>query len=137
MSSQRYSFFNQNTDEATVHYNSGTCFDFNPSDDTVYLVGTEEGVIRRCSKAYSSKFLGSYTVRWCFKWIRGNNMGQAHKMSVYAVVWNPMHPRVFASCSTDWSVKIWDSSCPNPIFSFDLGSSVRQNYRHCPQVYLF
>ena len=29
----------------------------------MYLVGTEEGIIRRCSKAYSSKFLASYAVR--------------------------------------------------------------------------
>jgi len=96
-------------DEALVLNNCGTCFDFNPSDDTMYLVGTEEGVIRRCSKAYSSKFLSSYS---------------SHKMSVYTVAWNPLHSRVFASCSTDWSVKIWDYSSPNPVFSFDLGSSV-------------
>ncbi len=45
-------------------------------------------------------------------------------MSVYNVVWNPMHPRVFASCSSDWTVKIWDAAYPDPMFSFDLGSAV-------------
>ena len=52
----------QTPEEALLSRHSGTCFDFNPADDTMFLVGSEEGVIRRCSKAYSSKFLSSYNV---------------------------------------------------------------------------
>ena len=44
-----------------------------------------------------------------------------HHMAVYAVKWNPFHPRVFLSCSADWTVKVWDHSIPTPILSFDLG----------------
>ena len=29
-------------------------------------------------------------------------------MAVYAVRWNPFHPKVFMTCSADWTVKIWD-----------------------------
>ena len=87
----------------------GTCFDFHKSTDYLFLVGTEEGKIHKCSKHYSSQFLDTY---------------HAHHMAVYAVRWNNFHPRVFASCSADWTVKIWDHNYREPMFTFDLGSAV-------------
>lgn len=32
-----------------------------------------------------------------------------HKMPVYGVRWNALHPRTFLSGSADWTVKLWDS----------------------------
>lgn len=87
----------------------GTCFDFHKSTDYLFLVGTEEGKIHKCSKHYSSQFLDTY---------------HAHHMAVYAVRWNTFHPRVFASCSADWTVKVWDHNYSEPMFTFDLGCSV-------------
>lgn len=43
----------------------GTSFDFHKTIDYLFLVGMEEGKIQKCSKAYSSKYLGSYDVRFC------------------------------------------------------------------------
>lgn len=37
---------------------------------------------------------------------------QAHHMAVYAVRWNHFHSKIFISCSADWTVKIWDHTCP-------------------------
>eukprot|EP00053_Salpingoeca_punica_P012141 m.108493 g.108493 ORF g.108493 m.108493 type:complete len:686 (-) comp15870_c0_seq2:269-2326(-) len=88
--------------------NSGTCFAFKP-DDHVFLVGTEEGMVRKCSKAYSSKYLHTF---------------EAHSMAVYALHWNPFDSNVFISCSGDWSVKIWDQNFHRPCLSFDFGSPV-------------
>ena len=31
---------------------------------------------------------------------------------------------MFASCSADWTVKVWDHTVKSPVFSFDLGSPV-------------
>jgi dynein intermediate chain 1 len=45
-------------------------------------------------------------------------------MAVYSLKWNPFHPRVFISCSADWTVKIWDHNSAQPILSFDLGNAV-------------
>lgn len=87
----------------------GTAFDFHRSIDYLFLVGTEEGRIHKCSKAYSSKYLSTF---------------DAHHMAVYAVKWNHFHPKIFISCSADWSVKVWDHTCPDPLFSFDLNSAV-------------
>ena len=49
---------------------------------------------------------------------------QAHQMAVYNVTWNPFHANVFATCSADWTVKIWDQTRAEPAFIFDLGNSV-------------
>uniref|UniRef100_A0A6Q2Y5Z2 Dynein axonemal intermediate chain 1 n=1 Tax=Esox lucius TaxID=8010 RepID=A0A6Q2Y5Z2_ESOLU len=87
----------------------GTSFDFHKQINYLFLVGTEEGKIHKCSKAYSSQFLETY---------------DAHNMAVDAVKWNQFHPKVFISCSSDWTVKIWDHTIRTPVFIFDLNAAV-------------
>lgn len=38
----------------------GCCFDFNKAQDHLFVVGTEEGHIHKCSQAYNSEYLQSY-----------------------------------------------------------------------------
>jgi len=88
---------------------SGCCFDFNTVSEHLFIVGTEEGKIHKCSKAYSGQYLETYI---------------GHHIAVYAVRWNPFHARVFISCSADWTVKLWDHNLPSAFMSFDLGNAV-------------
>ncbi|KAJ1446761.1 WD40-repeat-containing domain protein [Pelagophyceae sp. CCMP2097] len=87
----------------------GCCFDFNRVAEHLFIVGTEEGKIHKCSKAYSGQYLETYV---------------GHHMAVYTIRWNPFHPRVFISCSADWTVKLWDHNSCNAVMSFDLGNAV-------------
>merc|ERR1719506_1014686 len=87
----------------------GCCFDFNKASEHLFIVGTEEGKIHKCSKAYSGQYLETYV---------------GHHMAIYTIRWNPFHPRVFMSCSADWTVKLWDRDLATPITSFDLGNAV-------------
>ncbi|KAM6979625.1 dynein, axonemal, intermediate chain 1, paralog 2 [Aplochiton taeniatus] len=87
----------------------GTSFDFHKQIDYLFLVGTEEGKIHKCSKAYSSQFLETY---------------EGHNMAVDAVRWNVFHSKVFISCSSDWTVRIWDHTIKTPMFTFDLNAAV-------------
>ncbi|XP_075595699.1 dynein axonemal intermediate chain 1 isoform X2 [Balearica regulorum gibbericeps] len=87
----------------------GTSFDFHKKIDYLFLVGTEEGKIYKCSKCYSSQFLDVF---------------EAHHMAVDSVSWNPYHLKVFISCSSDWTVKIWDHTIKAPMFVYDLNSAV-------------
>jgi dynein intermediate chain 1 len=87
----------------------GMCFDFNLFQEHLFLVGTEEGKIHLCSKAYSGQYLETY---------------EGHYLAVYAVKWNKYHPRVFLSCSADWTIKMWDMQISRPIMTFDLGCAV-------------
>jgi len=98
----------------------GTCFDFvapgggggGGGGNGVYIVGTEEGGIHRCSTAYASRYLGSYA---------------GHSMAVYSLRWSPFGGSVFLSASADWSVRLWDArpgGARAPVLSFDLGAAV-------------
>lgn len=87
----------------------GTCIEFHPKYKTVFLVGSEEGKIYKCSTSYSSQYLATY---------------KAHQMSINALKWNAFHPEIFLSCSDDWSCKIWTQNSPVPLFNFDLQAAV-------------
>lgn len=88
---------------------SACCFDWSAKSEGIFLVGTEEGQIHQCNRAYTQNYVRSYT---------------GHDMPVYAVKWNPFHPTIFLSCSEDWSVKLWDSEEIKPIITYDLNHPV-------------
>ncbi|XP_057194414.1 dynein axonemal intermediate chain 4 [Triplophysa rosa] len=102
---------------------SGPCFDFHPKDSNIYLAGTEEGEIHKCSYSYSEQFLDTY---------------QAHKGSVYKITWSPFSPDVFLSCSSDWTIQLWKQDLCTPVLSFT--SSQKALYDavwspHCATVF--
>ncbi|KAJ1170646.1 hypothetical protein NDU88_002519 [Pleurodeles waltl] len=81
----------------------GMCFDFHPKDQNIYLTGTEEGHIHKCSCSYNEQFLDTY---------------RGHKGPVYRIAWSPFCPDVFLSCSADWSISLWRQDVLQPILSF-------------------
>ncbi|KAF4679682.1 hypothetical protein FOZ60_014767 [Perkinsus olseni] len=87
----------------------GLCFDFHLTIDHLFLIGTEEGKIHKCSKDFSGQYLATY---------------EGHTMAVYTVRWNNYHPRMFISASADWTVKLWDHTQESCLMSFDLGQAV-------------
>ncbi|KAL9656610.1 hypothetical protein ABK040_002883 [Willaertia magna] len=97
------------TENFLIAYSGGTCMDFNPKMPHLFVVGTEEGKIHLCSKAYNSQYLRTY---------------EGHNMNVYSLKWNHFHPNVFLSASADWTVKLWDMNYIQPLMVFDLGSGV-------------
>jgi len=101
----------KNNEEETslIGYAGGLCFDFNKFEPSVFLVGTEEGKIHKCSRAYSGHYQETY---------------EGHLLAVYKVKWNNFHKRTFISASADWTAKIWDSNYKHPIMSFDLNTQV-------------
>jgi len=96
-------------DDTVVGLAGGCCFDFNKTEENLFVVGTEEGAIHYYSKAYNAQFLRNF---------------QGHHMAVYSVRWNTFHPKVFLSCSADWTVKLWECGCSKPVMTFDLNTSV-------------
>ncbi|KAJ3217185.1 cytoplasmic dynein with WD40 domain [Clydaea vesicula] len=87
----------------------GCCFDFHKKIDHLFVVGTEEGKIHKCSKAYNNQYLLSF---------------EGHSMGVYTVKYNPFLCDVFLSASADWTVKLWDHNSSKPLMSFDLSCPV-------------
>ncbi|CAF0742012.1 unnamed protein product [Adineta steineri] len=70
----------------------GLCFDIRANDKTIYLCGTDEGVIHRCSMIYNEKYLESYI---------------GHIGPVYKVHWSPFVENIFLSASADWTIRLW------------------------------
>eukprot|EP00928_Gymnodinium_smaydae_P053786 TRINITY_DN376_c0_g3_i1.p1 TRINITY_DN376_c0_g3~~TRINITY_DN376_c0_g3_i1.p1 ORF type:complete len:666 (+),score=163.88 TRINITY_DN376_c0_g3_i1:64-2061(+) len=87
----------------------GLCFDFNKNSEHLFLVGTEEGRIHKCSKAFRGQYLETY---------------EGHTMAVYTVRWNPFHSNIFLSASADWTVKMWDHMKKTCVMSFDLAQAI-------------
>ena len=78
-------------------------------ENHLFLVGTEEGRIHKCSKAFSGQYLETY---------------EGHTMAVYTVRWNPFHDKIFISGSADWTVKLWNHESRQAILSFDLAQAI-------------
>ncbi|CAK8676221.1 dynein axonemal intermediate chain 4-like [Clavelina lepadiformis] len=81
----------------------GMCFDFNKKDANMYLAGTEEGLIHKCSCSYNEQFLDTYN---------------GHTGPLYKVQWSPFSPDIFLSCSSDWSIRLWTQSELKPVLNF-------------------
>jgi len=100
---------NEDDETSLTGLAGGLCFDFNKQSDHLFLVGTEEGRIHKCSKAFSGQYLETY---------------EGHSMAVYTVRWNPYHLKIFISASADWTVKMWDHTNRTPVMSFDLAQAI-------------
>ncbi|CAG5055636.1 unnamed protein product [Parnassius apollo] len=97
-------------DGTLINVNScGSCICFHPEKSDIFLVGTEDGAIHTCSLKYNRSY-----VRSC----------QAHHMPVYRINYNYFNNSIYASCSGDWRVKIWEDGRDDPLFMFELGSPV-------------
>ena len=82
---------------------SGLCFDFCPKDSNLYVAGTEDGHLHKCSCSYNEQHLDNYF---------------GHAGPVYQLRWSPFCANTFISCSADWTIKLWDQEHSSPIFSF-------------------
>jgi dynein intermediate chain 1 len=99
---------NEPVDEAFIFGNAGgMCIDFNPHKDYehYFIIGTEEGHIHICSVNHRGHIMNSY---------------EGHSMAVYNLSWNPYHPKIFLSCSADWSIKVWHYKTVQAILVFDF-----------------
>ncbi|CAF0918588.1 unnamed protein product [Rotaria sordida] len=81
----------------------GLCFDVCPDDKTIYLCGTEEGLIHRCSVSYNEQYLDTYS---------------GHTGPVYRIAWSPIAKGVFLSSSADWTVSLWTTDRFQPCITF-------------------
>merc|ERR1719409_669111 len=81
---------------------SGMCADFNSKDASLYVVGTEEGNVHKCSVSYNEQYLETY-------------MG--HSGPVYKVAWSPFVSSAFLSCSADWTIRVWHQDVTRPMLT--------------------
>lgn len=98
---------------------SGHCIDFAKSDPSVYFVGTEDGLIHKCSVSYNEQYLQTYF---------------GHTGPVYQLLVSPFCSDLFLSCSGDWNVKLWHQGEQKDVLTFrsvDLAHAVH-DISWCP-----
>eukprot|EP01006_Ploeotia_vitrea_P028956 TRINITY_DN61585_c0_g1_i1.p1 TRINITY_DN61585_c0_g1~~TRINITY_DN61585_c0_g1_i1.p1 ORF type:complete len:854 (+),score=67.85 TRINITY_DN61585_c0_g1_i1:36-2597(+) len=81
----------------------GMCVDFNASERMIYIVGTEDGTIHKCSTSYNEQYLQDYA---------------GHAGPVYRCRWSPFCSEIFLTCSADWTAKMWNQSRVEPMLTF-------------------
>ena len=102
--------------------------DYQPAQHDSFLVGTEHGLICRCSASQTGAPLqvGAEHIEKQGRWLccdrkvgspdithpnppsPAQQTVHGHSLAVYAARWNPCHPRLALSASADWTVKLWD-----------------------------
>ena len=90
-------------DARFVASSSGLCFDFPIDNPTVYLAGTGDGLIHKCSCSYNEQYLKNFT---------------GHNGPVYQLRCHPMHAPVFLTCSADWTIKLWSTEADEALLTF-------------------
>jgi hypothetical protein len=130
------------------------CIDFNPRDQTLYLVGTEEGSLHKCSVSYNEQYLDTYAGpdprppqtpapnppkaggprAGCARRITREARVAGHSGPVYKVAWSPFLPSAFLSCSADWSVKLWHADADAPLLSMQSSSDYVADIQWSPTV---
>lgn len=91
---------------------SGHCLDFATNDPSVYFVGTEDGMIHKCSVSYNEQYLQTYC---------------GHTGPVYQLLVSPFCSDIFLSCSGDWNIKLWSQNESKEVLNFrsvDLAHAV-------------
>ena len=87
---------------------SGLCFDFCVRDPTMYIAGTEDGHIHKCSVSYNEQHLENFF---------------GHSGPVYKLRWSPFDANTFLSASADWSVKLWNQESPTNSAAYTFQST--------------
>jgi len=88
---------------------SGLCFDFpSNTNNTQYYVGTEDGIVHKCSVSYNEQVLRTY---------------YGHTGPVYRLQCSPFDANKFITCSADWSINIWSQNKSSPMLSLQSSSN--------------
>ncbi|DBA79036.1 TPA: hypothetical protein ACH3X1_008899 [Trebouxia sp. C0004] len=96
---------------------SGMSFDFSHRDERMYIAGTEDGHIYKCSTSYSEQYLETYS---------------GHLGPVYRVQWSPFQSNLFISSSADWSVKLWTEGKEHALLTFQSANDEVNDVQWCP-----
>ncbi|KAM9789891.1 dynein axonemal intermediate chain 4 [Neosynchiropus ocellatus] len=107
----------KNTESLLSAHTAGMCFDFHPSDSSVYLAGTWEGLIHKCSCSNNQQYLETYRKHFC---------------PVNNISWSPHAPDLFLSCSSDWTIQLWKQDDTRPLLGFTSSQRAVRDIKWSP-----
>jgi WD40 repeat protein len=74
-----------------------------PAQPGIYLVGTEEGYVHRCSTSHHRGHLETF---------------RAHNGPIYGLEFSPFCKKILLTCGADWTSRIWAEGLNEPLLIF-------------------
>lgn len=82
------------------------CLRMHPVEKGIFLVGTDEGCIHKCSINFAKHH---------------SAILQVHHGSVFSIAYSPWSPKIFLTCGSDWHIRIWVEGIFQPIVELSSG----------------
>ncbi|KAL1132176.1 hypothetical protein AAG570_010133 [Ranatra chinensis] len=82
------------------------CLAPHPSDPDIYLAGTDDGVVHKCSVNYLHEHLDAFA---------------AHNGPVYNIEFHPVCENILLTCGADFRVRIWAYNVDKPLLELACG----------------
>lgn len=73
-----------------------------PHSTNIYLVGSDEGCVHRCSMNYLNHHVDSFL---------------AHDGPIYSLEYSPFCQKIFLTCGADWCTRIWADGITEPLIT--------------------
>lgn len=87
----------------TTRYSAALLNRPHPSNSSIYFVGTDEGVVHKCSYNYLNRHLDLFL---------------AHEGPIIEMKFSPFSEIIFATCGDDWHTRIWAEGISEPLLDF-------------------
>ncbi|XP_038215270.1 dynein intermediate chain 4, axonemal [Zerene cesonia] len=97
------------TDIPITRYPAALCMKWHPTVDHIYLVGTDEGCIHKCSTHYLNQHMDVY---------------RAHSGPVYSMEYSPFMNSLLVSCGADNAIRLWIEGMDDVIMTLNCPSAV-------------
>lgn len=96
-------------DVPITRYPAVLCMKWHPTIDHVYLVGTDEGCIHKCSTHYLNQHIDVY---------------RAHAGPVYGMEYSPFMNTLMVSCGADSAIRLWLDGMDDVIMTLSCPAAV-------------
>nr|CAI5868989.1 unnamed protein product [Callosobruchus analis] len=83
-----------------TRYDAAYFLRYHPTHSSIYFVGTNQGVIHKCSVNYLNQHLDLFL---------------AHEGPINAMKFSPFCPQIFATCGDDWHTRLWAEGISDPM----------------------
>lgn len=103
-------------DVPITRYPAALCMKWHPKIEHVYLVGTDEGCIHKCSTHYLNQHMDVF---------------QAHAGPVYSIQFSPFMDTLLASCGADNAIRLWMEGIDDVILTMMCPAAV-YDIAFCP-----
>ncbi|CAK1545129.1 unnamed protein product [Leptosia nina] len=96
-------------DVPVTRYPAALCMKWHPVIDHIYLVGTDEGCIHKCSTHYLNQHMDVF---------------RAHSGPVYSMEYSPFMNTLLVSCGADNAIRLWIEGMDDVIMTLNCPSAV-------------